>query len=239
MTMSTTCRTRARQAGPSSQGYRAGMPVCCSMTSCTISTSAWRNTLLEARCTCLPWLGVGLSCVNLLSLEPSNLQAAWSLPASCAAHASSPATLRQLRFWADSGRPIRKAQLRLQLRKAYSAFQKYLKDSKLRCSQKRFTPSRINAESATDTPCLAAKAANAKVVVHWLAGEAQSYAANAAQLEACLACVAPCRQLHLRSSQHSRTRSYNSLAGTAAGYRSSRADVLLAGIRPVAALSHG
>ena len=59
--------------------------------------------------------------------------------------------------------------LALQLGLAYSEFRNWCKKERVRATQRKFTPARLNMSSLTSWPCLKAKAANCLKVQSWLA----------------------------------------------------------------------
>ena len=70
--------------------------------------------------------------------------------------------------WPDRGQY--KDQLISVLKLAYLNFNSWKKRNKLRCTQPRFTPARLNRTSNRQTfPCLSSKAATSKILTYWLA----------------------------------------------------------------------
>lgn len=69
--------------------------------------------------------------------------------------------------WPDRGQY--KDQLISVLKLAYLNFNSWKKRNKLRCTQPRFTPARLNRTSRQTFPCLSSKAATSKILTYWLA----------------------------------------------------------------------
>ena len=83
--------------------------------------------------------------------------------------------LRQAPRWQDD--------LSMRLKQAYSGFCVFVQSKGCSCSQRCFTPGRLSMKTLRSAPALKAKAANAIVVVEWLADDCAQQAAAAPDID--------------------------------------------------------